>query len=314
MRTRFILCCLLVLTAALVLIVLLRPGGQSLGRSRSGETAASGALPRARSVAARRDRIRIAAFNVQVFGRAKAAQPDVLSVLARVAREFDLMVVEEVRDAAGAATGRLLEEINAEAGPRYALREGPREGRSVSKEAYALYYAPERVELLKAELLPDPTDAFEREPLVAWLKSGDFDFVLLAIHVKPEDAGRELAALAVAADSLLDADPAEKDLILLGDFNADCNYFSERGSSNPLRGPGFHWIITDAMDTTTGSTRCTYDRIVLLEGTLGHEYVPDSAGVFRFDLEYDLPPSLTRRVSDHYPVYAEFWTSLGDDD
>jgi hypothetical protein len=29
--------------------------------------------------------------------------------------------------------------------------------------------------------------------------------------------------------------------------------------------------------------------------------------VFRFDLEYELNVSETTAVSDHYPVYAEFW-------
>jgi len=58
-------------------------------------------------------------------------------------------------------------------------------------------------------------------------------------------------------------------------------------------------------------TDWTYDRIVFTDDTM-NEYV--SANVFYFDSVYGIDPELTTAVSDHYPVWAEFDTSKGDDD
>jgi len=223
-------------------------------------------------------------------------------------------VVQEIRDASGQVADLFLERINAEPGPAYAMYEGPRLGRSSNTEQYAAYYRVDRVELQGAYILPDPYDLFEREPLVAAFRAGNFDFILVAVHTKPTSAYQELQALASVTMSIINENPAERDLILLGDFNADCGYFQENNGRHPLRGPGFHWVITDAMDTNVAPSSCTYDRIVLLEGTHTHEYVPGSAGVFYFDAEYGIPPFLTPQVSDHYPVYAEFRVTLPDDD
>jgi hypothetical protein len=44
------------------------------------------------------------------------------------------------------------------------------------------------------------------------------------------------------------------------------------------------------------------------------EYTGKS-GVFRWDVEYGVTDTdFIKRVSDHYPVYAEFRTDLPDDD
>ena len=43
--------------------------------------------------------IKIAAFNIQIFGKSKRAKPDVVDVLRKVVREFDVVLVQEIRDA-----------------------------------------------------------------------------------------------------------------------------------------------------------------------------------------------------------------------
>ena len=37
------------------------------------------------------------------------------------------------------------------------------------------------------------------------------------------------------------------------------------------------------------------------------------SGVFRYDIEYGLTEKETTNVSDHYPVYAEFWRNRDTD-
>ena len=50
--------------------------------------------------------------------------------------------------------------------------------------------------------------------------------------------------------------------VLLGDFNADCQYLSNARYNrlNLVTDPRFTWLIDE--DTTTGSTVCAYDRLV----------------------------------------------------
>ncbi len=258
--------------------------------------------------------VRVAAFNVQVFGQAKAGKPDVMELLARVAREFDVVLVQEVRDASQEVADAFLEEINAQPGPPYAMWEGRRLGRTISKEQYVAYYAPSRVELLDAGVFPDSADRFEREPMVATFRAGNFDFTVVAIHVKPDSAGPELAGLVDVTTALLAENPDERDVILMGDFNADCSYFEEEDSTHALRDPAFHWAIGNEWDTMITSD-CTYDRIILQDATVGAEYIPGSARVYYFDQELGITDAeLVRAVSDHYPVFAEFVTVRPDDD
>jgi hypothetical protein len=68
------------------------------------------------------------------------------------------------------------------------------------------------------------------------------------------------------------------------------------------------------MDTMT-KTGWTYDRMIMTSSTHGREYVQGSTAVFYFDAEYEISDEeLVWEVSDHYPIYSEFETSLTDDD
>ena len=90
----------------------------------------------------------------------------------------------------------------------------------------------------------------------------------------------------------------------MGDLNADCSYFDE-DSDSTMSGSDYHWCINNSVDTTTKTTDCTYDRIIITNPALP-DFTGD-AGVFRFDIGYGLTANETTAVSDHYPVYAEFW-------
>jgi hypothetical protein len=103
-------------------------------------------------------------------------------------------------------------------------------------------------------------------------------------------------------------------VILLGDFNADCSDLNENDTTLPLRAAAYHWVIDNSVRTAV-SSGCTYDRMILLDGTFGHEYVPNSARVFRYDQEFGITdPDSVKRVSDHFPILAEFRITGPDDD
>jgi hypothetical protein len=227
-----------------------------------------------------------------------------------------VVLIQEIRDASGETAPSYLALINQAEGPAYAYVESPRLGRTTSKEAYAYFYNTESVELIEGSerVYNDTGDVFEREPFIAGFRSGGFDITLVGIHTKPDDAYNEIGNLTLVVQSILDGDPQEGDVIVLGDFNADGSYFDEGDPGNPLKDPAYFWVLANEVDTMT-KTDWTYDRMVMTNATHSWEYVEGSASVLYFDEEYGIEdPELVWAVSDHYPIYAEFRTDLADDD
>lgn len=191
--------------------------------------------------------------------------------------------------------------------------ESPRLGRTSSKESYAYYWNTASVDYVEgsAYTYDDARDVYEREPFIASFTADGFDFTLIGVHTKPEETRWEIGNLTQWPKSVLDTDPGEKDIIVLGDLNADGEYFDEEGPS-PLKPEPYMWITGNTLDTMT-KTDWTYDRMVITGATI-HEYVEGSCTAFYFDNEYGLSGDIVAEVSDHYPVYAAFRVDLPDDD
>ena len=260
------------------------------------------------------DTIKIAAFNVQIFGETKREKTQVMNTLVQIARQFDVVLIQEIRDASETTAPIFLDAINAVDGPEYAFIRSERLGRTNSKEAYAYFYNTESVQYLdsSAFVYNDVNDVFEREPYVASFKSGNFDFTLIGIHTKPEDAYNEIGNLTIVFD-YVESMGNERDIIALGDFNADGSYYDEESMDNLLTDYGYFWVIGNEVDTMT-KTNWTYDRMVMTDYTYSSEYIQNSATVYKFDTVYGLNQTFTEAVSDHYPIYGLFSTNLLDDD
>ena len=256
--------------------------------------------------------LRIGAFNIQVFGKSKVSKPNVMDVLAKIIRTYDVMAIQEIRDKSQTALPKLVELVNAN-GTQYAYIVGERLGRTSSKEQYAYIYNSQTVKLNGTpETYPEPngTDPFHREPYIASFEvlNGCFDVTLIVIHTDPDEATEEINALDAVVKYTQNKYPDEEDFIVMGDLNADCSYFDE-DSNSTMMGSDYFWCINNSIDTTTSATNCTYDRIIITTPAVT-DYTGDS-GVFRYDMIYNLTEEETKAVSDHYPIYAEFY---GDGD
>lgn len=256
--------------------------------------------------------IRIASFNIQVFGQSKINNPEIMNILAKVIRRYDLVAIQEVRSTEQNVIPALLGYVN-DKGAKYDYVISERLGRTNSKEQYTIVYNTKTVGLISDStyVVDDSDDVFEREPFVAYFRSGNFDFKIVDIHIKPEDVETELTHLAVVIDSIYNGS-SEKDIIVLGDMNADGSYFNEEDMETIV--PAWIQLIGNKQDTTVAVSDNTYDRMMTMEDTAGYEY-NGTSGVFRWDTEYGVTDSgFVKKVSDHYPVYAEFRTNLPDDD
>jgi deoxyribonuclease-1-like protein len=250
------------------------------------------------------DTIRIASFNIQVFGTSKMSKPDVMDVLAKVVRQFDVVAIQEVRSKDETLVPRFAELVNA-SGARYGWQVGPRLGRTSSKEQYAFLYDTDRIELVPGSVYtaPDPADLLHREPLVARFRvrgpppEEAFSFTLVDIHTDPDETATELDALADVFAAVQHDGSGEDDVILLGDLNEDEQHLGKLG-----RLPGIAWAIS-GRKTNTRQTH-GYDNILFDRRATG-EFTGYS-GVLDVMAEFGLTTEQALEVSDHLPVWAEF--------
>ncbi len=257
--------------------------------------------------------IKVAAFNIQIFGTTKAGKPEVMSILSKIIRNYDVIAVQEIRDSSQTALPMLMDAVNSVGSPHYNYVVSERLGRTVSKEQYAYFYNTQTIQQIGYPYTyPDTNDLFQREPYVAEFKTknSNFDFVLVTIHVDPDTATQEINDLPKVVENAKTKYQGEGDFIVMGDLNADCSYFNEN-SQSPLKTSDYYWVINNSVDTTTKSTDCTYDRIIITTPAKT-DFTGDS-GVFRFDTAYNLNYNSTIAVSDHYPVYATFWNNRDTD-
>lgn len=252
--------------------------------------------------------LRLATFNIQVFGRAKAGKPEVMAKLAEIVRGYDLVAVQEVKDTSGEAPRRLLELVNAAAandnGTTYALALSPRTGREpddlASQEQYAYYYRTDRLRVSGEPTLFDDAehDYFQREPYLSRfeLVDGHATFVVINIHTRPRSAVSEIAAMEHVFAWAKAHFAGEDTFVAVGDFNAGCGYASEADlDALPIHGTAYDWVVPHSADTNLADSQCPYDRIVIAAPE-GNRLV-ERWGVDRAFHD--------RVISDHWPVWVE---------
>lgn len=232
------------------------------------------------------DNLRIASWNIQIFGKTKYNKPDVRAAIVDELREYDIVAIQEIRDSSESYFPKLMEEL-----PEYDYVVSSRLGRTSSKEQYAFIYR-EGIDLIDSYVVEDVNDTFEREPFVGVFEVDGYLINLMQIHTKPDDAEEEI-------DRLLELRLAQKQ-IWLGDFNADCSYYDE--TQEEL----YNWVIPDSEDTTVKATDCTYDRIVVTD-----EVLPLVKGYYINRLE-EYNYSFQVQMSDHYPVEVVLDVSVPD--
>jgi deoxyribonuclease-1-like protein len=251
--------------------------------------------------------IRIATFNIQVFGEAKLNDPQVMQTIVAILRSFDLIAIQEVRSVTQDIMPQLIALLNADGKYHYDYAIGPRLGRTSSKEQYAFVFDTATIELDRYQLytVDDPDDLLHREPLVGWFRARGpapeqaFTFSLATIHTDPDETNQELDVLDDVFFKVRE-DPrrGEDDVILVGDFNARASKLRQLGQMRGLV------KVIDGETPTNTLHNAQYDNILFQE-TATTEFT-GRCGVFDFRRQYNLSLDQAQRVSDHMPVWAEF--------
>ena len=256
------------------------------------------------------DSISIATFNIRMFTNGSRDDEE-LSYIVDVMDEYDLVAVQELRDTE--VIQRTVAMLEAKTGWDYEAEVSPPVGRRV-KERYAFVYPVGAVSVVvPGKLYDDIEDRFIREPYYVTFRAGDFDFTLVTIHVlygKTRERRVEVDLLAEVYRAIQAEDAEEQDVILLGDLNfppTDRSFdrLKELESMAYLLAPPIKTTISDAS---------LYDNFWFQTDHV-REYT-GTHGVRMFDEQLfgndDKAASLA--VSDHRPVWAEFWILGPDDD
>jgi deoxyribonuclease-1-like protein len=275
------------------------------------------------------DTIKIVTWNIENFGKTKAGNETIMDKIADVISAYDIVAIQEVSNireqsdpgcprnedscpgdpSCGVIREALESSLNERLGLNYSFLFSPQ----VKDERYLFVWNPEKASLLDSGLMDDPTERGNpcdlspenvglmiRQPFYGVFRAGDFDFLLLTAHTSPGINSIELDGLDYFFREA--TRKGEPDVILLGDLNADCSYLSDEAHPD-LMGPGYVWPVPSDADTTSGPSDCAYDRFVFRQDYTGSDYA-GSWGV-----ERDVTPD----ISDHYPVWLEFYTDRDGD-
>ncbi|KAH3720333.1 deoxyribonuclease-1-like [Dreissena polymorpha] len=260
--------------------------------------------------------LRIGAFNIQIFGSTKAARTDVMTILVKIIRRYDLLLIQEIRDKSEGAITQLLNDVNLgqPSELQFSMLISDRLGRSNIKEQYAYFYRPgQGLKPLNWYVFDDgeetdaKTDLFEREPYIATFRSSNTllkKFTLVGIHIDPDVAIHELNLL----HSRVLPKFTGSDVMVLGDLNAGCGYIgvTKWAEVRMKSDPKYAWLIGDDADTTVANSNCAYDRFIVSGKGWNDGIVPESVEVYRYDADNGyigrIKKELAADVSDHYPI------------
>lgn len=258
--------------------------------------------------------IRIASFNIQVFGKSKSSKPEIMQQLAAVFLQFDVVAVQEIRGDPKIPIDGLLREISRQGG-RYRAIDGPPIGRTSQTECYGFVWDQDRIDIVENSdyLVDDPLDRMHRQPMVASFQTRvapvdsrlPFRFTLINVHTDPDEVRgdtpeNELNVLDDVFRSVRNYEyetHGEDDFLLLGDLNVDVQGLRELGEI-----PGMVSLIGD-VPTNTRQTKC-YDHI-LIDARVTTEFLHRS-GVLNLERFFGIDQDAALKISDHYPVWAEF--------
>ncbi|HMP80919.1 MAG TPA: endonuclease/exonuclease/phosphatase [Pirellulaceae bacterium] len=246
----------------------------------------------------------IGSFNIQTFGRAKMQNPSVMGILVDVARRFDLLAIQELRSTEQDIIPKFAQMVNAD-GSNYRYIVGPRQGHTISKEQYVyLYDANKLAPIAPPYVATDASGQFHRSPLVAHFRSLEippdqaFSFILLNVHTDPDEIRFEIPELRTIIERVRRENPGEDDIIILGDFNAPPRFFL------PYQWFAHPYAAIDDDWTTNVRENRNYDNLVFDQ--IATREFTGRRGVLNFRRTYQLELEDALKVSDHFPVWAEF--------
>lgn len=255
--------------------------------------------------------ILIGSFNMQRLGPKKAEKQIVMSQLAQIVQQFDVLALQEITDSSGQAVQQLLRMVN-QNGARYALAISEPIGRSNLEqpnkgyfEQYAFIFDTTRINGGQnyCYIVNDREDFLHREPYVGRFQTrspNPFSFSLINVHTDPDEIKTELNVLATLFVNVRDFEYKQvghDDVIMLGDLNAAPGKLLGLEKIQGL-------VSTVTLPTNTRKDK-TLDNF-LLDRNYTQEFT-GRAGTLDLQAAFGIELKEALEISDHLPIWAEFY-------
>jgi deoxyribonuclease-1-like protein len=252
--------------------------------------------------------IRMATFHVGRLDDAKLANRRVSDVLLRLLPRFDLVALQGVRGRNRGVLVRLVEQLNAVAGPagrNYDFATCPTQERDAVEHYSAFLFDRNRIEVDRSTVhfVEDRLGRFRTKPLVGSFRvrgpdpAEAFTFTLISVETDPEHAAAELDLLAAAYRAVRESFRDEDDIILLGDLQTDDQHLGPLGKLLGVT------PLLSGMPTTVRGTQLVDN--ILLDRRATAEFT-GRVEVVDVQREFELTMPGATEISDHLPVWAEF--------
>lgn len=255
----------------------------------------------------------IGSFNIQSFGKAKMSNPTVVGALVDIARRFDILAIQELREKDQTVIPQFLSYINQD-GAAYAAAVGPRQGYMIPGkttryfEQCVFIYDTNTIEIVgNSYAAIDRANIMHRPPYVSQFRCKSvapnlqpFTFTLMNVHIDPDDAHQEFMAMQPILAEIYQQHPQEDDFILLGDLNDEPHKYARYQWMRQQ-----HAALPSQWKTNTAMTKA-YDNIIF-DQELTTEFTGQS-GVMNLMEEYRISRDDAKHISDHMPVWAVFST------
>lgn len=267
--------------------------------------------------------IKIASFNMQIFGQTKLKRPNVLDIYAKIAANFDMIALQEVGTNKAVVNDETCHFIMQTFTAKINEITGMNSYSFIRGNQYAIIYRTNKF-TVKSYKLYTGAKTFTFTPLIANFETvepgSNFDFSIITIHTSPDAADKEISYLKTVIEETQTL-YSEPDVICLGDYNADGSYYKE-GDETWLWGFNPDVYITgilNSADTTVAASDNTYDRIQMSINC--NTDFTGKYGVLKFSEIYDVSKceggattrGTEKAISDHYPVWCEFFIGRDED-
>jgi hypothetical protein len=248
--------------------------------------------------------LRIASWALDGFGPTKLANPVAMQNLAKVARNFDILALQQISSIERDLVSRMVDAINHGEG-RYDYVLGKSTGPDERPEQIAIVFDTTRVLVDRQQTytVQDPTNGMTFDPLVAWFRAAEpsssqaWTFSLVNVRIDLARAPAEVALLRDMMEAIRADGRGEDDVVMLGLFQADDAYLLPLMGGSRIRAAVSHRP-TDLFGKYQTSN-------IIVDSANTSEFL-GRGGVLEFHRLANLNDVQAESISSQLPVFGEF--------
>ena len=227
--------------------------------------------------------LKIACWNIQMYGQAKAHNETLVEYYAEQLSKFDIFIIQEIIDKKGSAVNAIGKRLPKKMGYKSIISK--RAGHiPAEREQYAIFYN-NRVSLIAYQDFTDEyKGVFERPPFSATFLVNNWTFTLYTLHAYQDNVAIELTSLETIIGT------TKQDTLIMGTLYTDGIYYNETVETHFK---DWIWQLND-IDTTVTPDESSYDRIIMNSQTTNNY---DRCGII---------DDVLLEESDHYLIYGVF--------